>query len=81
MLAKVAEINRNSKVLQPGTFCDAALLTIEDYTEFVSWLLSTTTLPRKAEINAKLLELRKLRSTCWHVNQAPDSILLPEKSM
>ena len=83
-VAKVAEINRNTKegeILKALPCREQVCLTNEDYVEFVTWLLTTTTLPRKAEINAKLLELRKLRLTRWHVYQAPESVILPEKSM
>ena len=68
LVAKVAEINRFTKVLTPDSFSEDENLTSGDYTEFVRWLLASTEVPTQRDIECKLwMGLRKIRMTRWHV--------------
>ena len=54
LVAKVAEINRFTKVLTPDSFSEDKNLTSGDYTEFVRWLLASIDALTQRDIDYKL---------------------------
>jgi len=84
LVSKIAEVNRASKegdIIKPQLVREINALSTEDWQAFGKWLISLTTTVRRANISAKLQELKVYRLARWHVLQAPDHVVSPEKSV
>ena len=84
VLKKIETFNKNADidtcVFRPHVLHHNPGLLDADYHQLAEWLLDQDELSY-GELNRQLVHMRKRRMVLWHVEGAPDDVILPDKSM
>ena len=85
LLDKIDLLNNNphgreQQVIKVALIREHHGLLNEDYEDFSRYLMTKTAITTK-EVNTELHRLRKRRMVRWHVFGAPDTHIVPERSM